>query len=245
MPKRSCPQYTHIINEIIYVAPITRTGTVPLRWLDKPAKEYIVQHYDDGAIELRPIGNWSYVVKATDDDVLYLKETEAGADTVEVRHKANGTIWLRPPSAAKQHGEIFDAHIKWRTNPGRSDDYCKLYEYVQRFKDEVILDHETIGYPKHHWPRKMRFIHDDWDRTHEGLREIPRELRRQAEREELGEERWKEIEREEAERREYARAYREKRKLIDAGLLPPTPRLLKERAKRQAASERQQSTAQA
>lgn len=220
------------INEIVYGVTICRDGVVPLRWLDKPAKEYAVQHYEDGTIEVRPLGKWSYVVKATDDDVLELRSTGVGEDYIEVRHKGDGTIWLRPKDAAKRHGESCDKSIICKVNPGVADDYVKVYEYVRERLDEVVIDRRSDAHSRGYYLEKknLRYIHDEWDRTYtgkQGLHNRPRDLKYLETKESYTPERWAEIQAEDERRRQYSKAYREKRKAIDAGLIPPTPRLLR------------------
>ncbi len=231
------------INEIVYGVQLARDGQVPLRWLDKPAKEYAVQHYADGTIEIRPLGKWSYVVKATDDDLLDLRSTGAGEDYLEVRHKADGTIWLRTKDAAKRHGQATDKRIVWQVNPGAADDYVKLYEYVHRRLDEVVIDRIRIDPSLDAYSleqKKLRHLHDGWDRTYggeNGLGKRPPEMKALEYRERFSPERWQEIQEQEEKQRQYNKAYLAKRKAIDAGLLPPTPRLLKEREKRRVREE--------
>lgn len=202
-------EFTFVIDEIVYTVPLCRAGVVPLRWLDKPAREYFVHHHDDGKIEMRPLGERSYVVKATDDGVLHLRETEPGAATVEVRHEADGSIWIRQPETSLDPEML---RILTRCVEG----------------DATWLGHRS-------WDvRKARYMRDDWNRTHADLGRAWRW--RDEFRERHGPERWAELEADEACRRAKARAYRERRKASAGGLLPSMPRPAKSRPESRAVS---------
>lgn len=193
MSRPKAPRPSLQISEVIYGIRVCRYGKLDLKWLDKPARDYLVQHHHCGTVTLVPATETHYVVRAGDDDHVILRQPlKAKGEMVQVRHAADGTITITPwqyvndeyPNGLRQRG------LHWVM----SNSELTIVRYPDGF-------HSTL---------EDRFIPEEWDRTKEALDARPRELRDAELRSNVGEERWQKI----LERREKTRVYQSARKTV-------------------------------
>lgn len=196
------------INEVIYGLRLCRRTHIDLKWVDKPAKEYVVEHLEDGTVVLEPVTSTKYVVRPTDDGQIILRTPiNAKADFVQVRHEAIGL---------ETKGQYRDT---WRGREHPNNENRVRIVPWQSVKEEFpsglqetgvlwsILDCESvvIRFDEGPWEvTKESYIPEDWDRSYRAWCDRPRTLRAAERREKMGEEEWKKLE----ERRERARQRR-------------------------------------
>ncbi len=193
MSRPKTPRPPLQICEIIYGVRMCRDRELDLKWLDKPACDYVVQHHCGGTVTLIPSTDTRYVVTAGHDDLVVLRQPfKVKEGMVQVRHAADGTITITPqqslkdehPSGLRQRG------LHWAT----SDSERTVIRYDDGF-------HSTMN---------DRFIPEAWNRTKEGLDARSRELRDAELRSNVGDDRWQKI----IARRKKTRAVQANRKSI-------------------------------
>lgn len=179
------------IAEIIYGVLLCRGTHIDLKWLDKPARDYLVTHQDDGTVRLEPLTADRYVVRAADDGQVVLgRPLNPKWSRVQVRHAADGRITIIPwqyvpdeyPSGLRERGLQWASMDTERTIVRYEDGFCTTVKDV--------------------------FIPEDWDRTKEGLDRRSRSLRDAQLQDMLGREGWERVQA----AREKAKRYREIRK---------------------------------
>lgn len=184
MPRRLPNAYDQPqISEVIYCLRPSHRRRVPLKWHRDPTR-YIVEHHPDGSVTLVPASPTRYAVEVADDGLIELQENlgnvTAAFGLVQVRHRANGVIWLAPWSLP---AEEFPAKLNKRST---RRNLVNPEATILRYEDDSVV---VLG--DHAFP-------PNWDRTQGSLNEEPEDARRarldDQLRATLGEKRWRRVE---------------------------------------------------
>lgn len=219
------------VQEVIYGLRLTRRTHIDLKWIDRPAKEYLVEHLPDGTVVLEPVSPTRYVVQATEDAQIVLRTpVRAKADFVQIRHQSIG---LETGGTSRKVGDGWqgpedESHIRIVPWQNVREEFPEGLE--ERGVVMSILDCESvvIRFDEGPWQAtKVSRIPDDWDRSYRGLCDRPKEIRDNERRERIGEAEWQKV----VERRERARRRKTALPVAqqDDGAIEPKPVTRRER----------------